>query len=231
MLSSLCQAPPKPSPQPPGGRPPNPWDCQTGSSAPGRDPIRSRRFPFSRRAPPASGFRRLPPVRDRRPFTFEFLRNAQPPHGFLFQRHRYRPGYRQHARLRPRSRHRPARALGRRRQGRHQHGAGRRQRGQAHARAHARSNIVAVRPLKDGVIADFEITEAMLRHFITKVHNRRKMVRPRVVIAVPSGITEVEKRAVKESPPTPGRGRSISSRNPWRRPSAWACRCRTRRAT
>jgi rod shape-determining protein MreB len=59
-------------------------------------------------------------------------------------------------------------------------------------------NIVAVRPLKDGVIADFEMTEAMLRHFITKVNNR-KWVRPRVVIAVPSGITEVEKRAVKES--------------------------------
>lgn len=61
------------------------------------------------------------------------------------------------------------------------------------------ANIVAVRPLKDGVIADFEITEAMLRHFITKVHSRRKFVRPRVVIAVPSGITEVEKRAVKDS--------------------------------
>src|SRR5476649_320042 len=60
-------------------------------------------------------------------------------------------------------------------------------------------NIVAIRPLKDGVIADFEITEAMLRHFIAKVHNRRKMVHPRVVIAVPSGITEVEKRAVKDS--------------------------------
>src|SRR6266446_2940530 len=59
-------------------------------------------------------------------------------------------------------------------------------------------NIVAVRPLKDGIIADFEMTESMLRHFITKVHNR-KWVRPRVVIAVPSGITEVEKRAVKES--------------------------------
>ena len=59
-------------------------------------------------------------------------------------------------------------------------------------------NIVAVRPLKDGVIADFEMTESMLRHFITKV-NTRKWVRPRVVIAVPSGITEVEKRAVKES--------------------------------
>jgi rod shape-determining protein MreB and related proteins len=59
-------------------------------------------------------------------------------------------------------------------------------------------NIVAVRPLKDGVIADFEMTESMLRHFITKVNNK-KWVRPRVVIAVPSGITEVEKRAVKES--------------------------------
>src|SRR5712672_2876888 len=54
-------------------------------------------------------------------------------------------------------------------------------------------DIIAVRPLKDGVIADFEMTEAMLRHFITKVHSS-KWVRPRVVIAVPSGITEVEKR-------------------------------------
>ena len=63
------------------------------------------------------------------------------------------------------------------------------------------ANIVAVRPLKDGVIADFEITEAMLRHFIRKAHGRRTFFRPqpRVVIAVPSGITEVEKRAVKES--------------------------------
>ena len=60
-------------------------------------------------------------------------------------------------------------------------------------------NIVAIRPMKAGVIADFEITEAMLRYFIRKVHNRRKMVRPRIIIAVPSGITEVEKRAVKDS--------------------------------
>ncbi len=59
-------------------------------------------------------------------------------------------------------------------------------------------NIEAVRPMKDGVIANFEITEAMLRYFIQKSHNRR-WVRPRVVVAVPSGITEVEKRAVKES--------------------------------
>ena len=61
------------------------------------------------------------------------------------------------------------------------------------------SNIVAVRPLKDGVIADFEVTEAMLRHFISKVHNGRVRAKPRVVIAVPAGITEVEKRAVQES--------------------------------
>jgi rod shape-determining protein MreB and related proteins len=60
-------------------------------------------------------------------------------------------------------------------------------------------NIVAIRPLKDGVIADFETTEAMLRYFIRKVHNRRALVRPRIVICVPNGITEVEKRAVKES--------------------------------
>ena len=60
-------------------------------------------------------------------------------------------------------------------------------------------NITAIRPLKDGVIADFEITEAMLRHFIAKAHGNRRFVRPRVVIAVPSGITEVEKRAVKDS--------------------------------
>jgi rod shape-determining protein MreB len=60
--------------------------------------------------------------------------------------------------------------------------------------------ITAIRPLKDGVIADFRLTEEMLRHFIRKVHNNRRSVGgPRVVIAVPSGITEVEKRAVKES--------------------------------
>ena len=60
-------------------------------------------------------------------------------------------------------------------------------------------NIVAIRPMKSGVIADFEITEAMLRYFIRKVHDRRLVVRPRVIVAVPSGITEVEKRAVKDS--------------------------------
>ena len=61
------------------------------------------------------------------------------------------------------------------------------------------ANITAVRPLKDGVIADFEITEAMLRYFIQKIHNRKRLVRPRIVICVPFGVTEVEKRAVRDS--------------------------------
>ena len=60
-------------------------------------------------------------------------------------------------------------------------------------------SISAIRPLKDGVISDFEITEAMLRYFIRKVHDRRTLIRPRVVIAVPSGITAVERRAVIDS--------------------------------
>jgi len=60
-------------------------------------------------------------------------------------------------------------------------------------------NIVAIRPMKDGVITDFEITEAMLRYFIRSVRRRRLQLNPRIVIAIPSGITEVEKRAVKES--------------------------------
>jgi rod shape-determining protein MreB and related proteins len=60
-------------------------------------------------------------------------------------------------------------------------------------------SIQAVRPLRDGVIADFEIAEAMLRYFIQKAHNRSTFLRPRIVISVPSGITEVEKRAVRES--------------------------------
>jgi len=66
------------------------------------------------------------------------------------------------------------------------------------------SNIVAIRPMRDGVIADFEVTEAMLRYFIHKVHNRRTFVRPRIIIAVPSGITQVEKRAGRESAESAG---------------------------
>ena len=65
-------------------------------------------------------------------------------------------------------------------------------------------NIKAIRPMKDGVIADFEVTEAMLRHFITKVHNSRHLVRPRIMVCVPTGITQVEKRAVKESAQSAG---------------------------
>ena len=64
----------------------------------------------------------------------------------------------------------------------------------------APGSIIAIRPMKDGVIAHFDVTEKMIRHFIQKVHNNRKtLVRPRVVIAVPSGITQVEKRAVRDS--------------------------------
>ena len=65
-------------------------------------------------------------------------------------------------------------------------------------------SIAAIRPMKDGVIADFEITEAMLRYFIAKAHNRRTLVRPRIMICVPYGITEVEKRAVRESAESAG---------------------------
>jgi rod shape-determining protein MreB len=65
-------------------------------------------------------------------------------------------------------------------------------------------NITAIRPMKDGVIADFEVTEAMLRHFINKVHGRRNLIRPRIIISVPSGITQVEKRAVRESAESAG---------------------------
>lgn len=65
-------------------------------------------------------------------------------------------------------------------------------------------SISAIRPMKDGVIADFEITEEMLRYFIRKVSNKRALVRPRIIICVPHGITEVEKRAVRESAESAG---------------------------
>ncbi|MFH1823937.1 MAG: rod shape-determining protein [Candidatus Firestonebacteria bacterium] len=61
------------------------------------------------------------------------------------------------------------------------------------------ASILAIRPMRDGVIADFEVTEKMLKYFITKVHNKRTPVRPRIVIGIPSGVTEVEKRAVRDS--------------------------------
>ena len=69
-------------------------------------------------------------------------------------------------------------------------------------------NIVAIRPMKDGVIADFEIAEKMLRHFIAKAHNRSAFVRPRIIICVPSKITQVEQRAVRDSASLAG-GREV----------------------
>ncbi len=65
-------------------------------------------------------------------------------------------------------------------------------------------NIVAIRPMKDGVIADFEITAAMLRYFIQTAHNRKALVKPRIIIGIPSGITEVERRAVREAAESAG---------------------------
>ena len=65
-------------------------------------------------------------------------------------------------------------------------------------------SIEAIRPMKEGVIADFEVAEAMLRYFIKKAHNRRTLIRPRVIACVPSGITHVEKRAVRESAESAG---------------------------
>ena len=69
-------------------------------------------------------------------------------------------------------------------------------------------NIEAIRPMKDGVIADFEVAEAMLRYFIRKAHNRKSLIRPRIIICIPSGVTEVEKRAVRESAESAG-GREV----------------------
>ncbi len=65
-------------------------------------------------------------------------------------------------------------------------------------------SIIAIRPMRDGVIADFEITAEMLKYFIRKAHNRRTLLRPRIIICIPLGITEVEKRAVRESAESAG---------------------------
>jgi len=100
-------------------------------------------------------------------------------------------------------------------------------------------NIVAIRPMKEGVIADFEITEAMLRYFIRKVHKRSRLVRPRIIIGVPSGITRWRKGRSVNRPSQPGQERSISLKNPWQRPSSRDARyraqgkygCRHRRRT
>ncbi|MRI58012.1 MAG: rod shape-determining protein, partial [Epsilonproteobacteria bacterium] len=60
-------------------------------------------------------------------------------------------------------------------------------------------DIKAIRPMKDGVIADFDITEKMIRYFIEKAHKRKAFIRPRIIICVPYGLTQVERKAVKES--------------------------------
>ncbi|MGC9975440.1 MAG: rod shape-determining protein [Syntrophales bacterium] len=65
-------------------------------------------------------------------------------------------------------------------------------------------NIVAIRPLREGVIADFDITEAMIRHFIQRVYKRGTLIRPRIIISIPSGITQVERRAVREAAESAG---------------------------
>src|SRR6478672_4541324 len=65
-------------------------------------------------------------------------------------------------------------------------------------------SIVAIRPIKDGVIADFEVTQSMLRYFIGKSHEKITLVRPRIIICVPFGITQVERRAVRESAQSAG---------------------------
>src|SRR5271169_5901117 len=65
-------------------------------------------------------------------------------------------------------------------------------------------SIVAIRPMKDGVIADFEVTQSMLKYFIAKSHEKITLVRPRIIICVPFGITQVERRAVRESAQSAG---------------------------
>src|ERR1700751_5438721 len=69
--------------------------------------------------------------------------------------------------------------------------------------------IQAIRPLRDGVIADFEVAEEMIKHFIRKVHNRRSFARPKIIVCVPSGSTAVERRAIQESAGSAGARRGF----------------------
>ena len=85
-------------------------------------------------------------------------------------------------------------------------------------------SITAIRPMRDGVIADFDAAEKMLGYFIKKVHRRRSFVRPRVVIGVPSEITQVERRAVKESAYRAKASEVHLIEEAWPRPSARVCR-------
>jgi rod shape-determining protein MreB len=91
-------------------------------------------------------------------------------------------------------------------------------------------SIQAIRPLKDGVIADFEVTQQMLKYFISKASERRTMIRPRIIICIPFGITQVEKRAVKESAQSAGAREVYLIEEPMP-PSAPASRSASRPAT
>ena len=93
----------------------------------------------------------------------------------------------------------------------------------------APGSIVAVRPLKDGVIADFDVTAAMLQSFIRQACGNSILARPRVVICVPSGVTEVERRAVRQAAAKAAHARSRSLRSRWPPPSAAVCPHRRRR--
>ena len=80
-------------------------------------------------------------------------------------------------------------------------------------------NIEAIRPLRDGVIADFEVAEEMIKHFIRKVHNRRTFASPQIIVCVPSGATPVERRAIPESAESAGARRGFlieNGRAAWR---------------
>jgi len=92
-------------------------------------------------------------------------------------------------------------------------------------------NITAIRPMKDGVIADFEVTERMLDYFIKKAHGRSLFVRPKIVISVPSDITQVERRAVRTRRCRRGPARSSSSTRRWPRRSARGSRSPSRPGT
>ena len=139
----------------------------------------------------------------RRPIIFQ---DQTPIHFGHFQlpdrtrrpRHGRRPRHRQHARLRPRPRHRALRAVGRRGRLRATARSTRSASRRSGCSGRTPGTITAIRPLKDGVIADFDVTEQMLRHFIKQVHQNR-FAHPRVVVCVPSGVTGVEKRAVEEA--------------------------------
>jgi rod shape-determining protein MreB len=91
-------------------------------------------------------------------------------------------------------------------------------------------NIEAIRPLRDGVIADFEVAEEMIKHFIRKVHNRRGFASPRVIICVPSGSTAVERRAIQESAESAGARRVFLIEEPMAAAIAPACRSPSRPA-